>query len=118
MKDKQIKKLVRKQMEWWVHWMGLGYGKVDILWEEVIEWEDGHFDTQACCTCDWKYQISTIVFALSKLRVLKKREIEEVCVHELCHIFLNEMREDGIHHEERCATQLQKAFMWVRDADK
>jgi len=118
MKDKEIKRLVRKYTKWWVHWMGLGYGEVDLRWEEVIEWEDGHLDTAAFCTCDWKYQTATITFALSRMRDLKKREIEEVCVHELCHIFLNEMRENEIHHEERVATQLSKAFLWVRGAIK
>ena len=33
---------------------------------------------------------------------------------ELCHALVNEMREQGIDHEERVVTMLSKAFMWVR----
>ena len=46
---------------------------------------------------------------------LSKKEIEKVVVHELMHVFLNETREEGIDHEERVATQLQKAFFWIRN---
>lgn len=34
----------------------------------------------------------------------------------LMHVFLNEMREEGIDHEERVATMLSKAFLWTREA--
>lgn len=118
MKDKEIKRLIREYMKWWVRHTGAGFWRVNMRWEEVIEWEDGHLDTAAFCTCDWKYEEATITFALSRLRNLKKWEIESAVVHEIMHIFLNETREKGIEHEERIATQLAKAFIWVRDAKK
>lgn len=46
---------------------------------------------------------------------MSDEEIEYVVVHELMHVFLNEMREQGQQHEERVATLLAKAFLWVRD---
>ena len=116
MKDKEIKRFVRKKLKWWIGWTGLGYWKITSRWEEIIMMDHGGYDTAALCTCDWKYQTAEIVISLSKFRDLKKWEIENAIVHELCHIFLNEMREEGIDHEERCATQLAKAFLWVRDS--
>jgi len=47
------------------------------------------------------------------MKTMDGDEIERAVVHELCHILVNEMREDEIHHEERVVTGLQKAFMWV-----
>jgi predicted SprT family Zn-dependent metalloprotease len=42
--------------------------------------------------------------------------IEKIVVHELMHVFLNEMREKGIDHEERVATMLSQAFLWVKES--
>jgi len=49
---------------------------------------------------------------------LSEDEIEATVVHELMHIFLNEMQSDSVdvNHEERVASTLQKAFMLVRGA--
>ena len=45
-------------------------------------------------------------------------ELEWAFVHELAHVFLNEMRQedDAAAHEERCASQLADAFIWLRES--
>lgn len=114
MSDKQTKKLIRKYFRWWTHWLGLRYGKLDMRFMEFIKDATGP-DVAAVCHTDWRYQKTTIEFALHILREMNKKKIEEVVVHELMHIFLNEMREKGTHHEEHVATCLTNAFMWVKE---
>jgi hypothetical protein len=116
-KDKKIKKHARKIFEWWSLWLGLNYGSVDLKFVEFIKEASGP-DVSGTCDTDWRYQETIVTLALHKLRELNKYQIERVIVHELMHVFLNEMREDDIDHEERVATNLQKAFIWVRDAAK
>jgi predicted SprT family Zn-dependent metalloprotease len=67
---------------------------------------------------EWKYQTATITLYPKTMRHLTPEEIENTVIHEIMHVFLNEMRAWSIDtdHEERCATQLQKAFSWVKNA--
>jgi len=44
---------------------------------------------------------------------MENDQIEMTIVHELCHALVNEMRKDGIDHEERTVTALTKAFLWT-----
>lgn len=117
MKDKQAKKLATKYFKWWTHWLGLRYGEINLELVEFIKSASGP-DVEGKCESDWRYQDATITIALHKLREMNKYQIEGLIVHELMHVFLNEMREEGLDHEERVATNLQKAFMWVRDGVK
>jgi len=113
--NNETKRLIQKYIKWWVHWLGLGYQSIKVSY--VDYWEDGR-ECVALCDTDWRYMDSTLTFNLTKLRNVSESEIEMTVVHELAHIFLNEMREEGIDHEERVATMLQKAFMWVKGATK
>jgi hypothetical protein len=117
MKDKKIKKYARERFSWWSQWLGLNYGSMNLIFDEFIKDASGP-DVAGICDTDWRYQETVITLAMHKLRTLNKYQIEKVIVHELMHVFLNEMREEGIDHEERVATNLQKAFLWVRDASK
>ena len=117
MKNSQVKKTVRKHIKWWSRWLGLNYGRIDIRFVEFIKDAEGP-DVVGTCNTDWRYQETVITFALHKMRDFDKECIEKTVVHELMHVFLNEMREDGIDHEERVATNLQKAFFWVRNGLK
>ena len=117
MKNKQVKKYAKKYFTWWTQWLGLNYGSVNLVFEEFIKDASGP-NVAGICETDWRYQETVITLALHKLRNLNQYQIEKAVVHELMHIFLNEMRAEGIDHEERVATNLQKAFMWVRDGVK
>lgn len=66
----------------------------------------------------WQYQTATITFYPKSMKDMAEDDIEKLVVHELMHVFLNEMREEGIDHEERVATMLAKAFLWVKGVDK
>lgn len=72
--------------------------------------------TQAKVYADWRYATAKILVNLPAFEGMTERKIERVIVHELCHVLVNEMREDDIHHEERVVTGLTKAFLWVESA--
>lgn len=63
--------------------------------------------------CDWRYATCTLQINEPELLEMNKRDAEFVIVHELCHALVNEMREEGIDHEERVVTGLAKAFLWT-----
>ena len=50
---------------------------------------------------DWRYLSAAIKFNMPALAGQTDEEIEIKVVHELCHILICEMREDGVDHEER-----------------
>jgi len=109
----QTKKLINKYLKWWIHWTGLGFHTINTVFVDF--WEGG-LDADAICESHWEYLEHTITFNITHLQSQSDESIEATVVHELMHIFLNEMREEGIEHEERVASTLQKAFVWVRGA--
>jgi hypothetical protein len=96
--------------------MGLGYWHVTVTMSKKNKPRENGGFLAGFCDCEWKYETAHITIYTKAIRHLSKEAIEEVVIHELVHVFLNEMREDGIDHEERVATQLQKAFSWVKGA--
>lgn len=113
-KRSEIKGLIEEYANWWTKWLGLRYWNIKFETAKNPD-EDGLAGTSAV---DWRYQEATITFYLKTMKHMQPDEIEKIVVHELMHIFLNEMREEGIDHEERVATMLQKAFMWVKEVEK
>jgi hypothetical protein len=118
MKNKRVKKLVKKYFKWWVHWLGLGY------WDVTLQFKPGEQPRGGGCvlagtnSTDWKYVYSCITIYPEAICHLNDAEIEKIVIHELMHTLLQEMSEGGADHEERVATQLQKAFSWVKGASK
>ena len=109
------KKLINKYAKWWVGNTGLGYHR--IVPKFVDHWEGG-LTCDALCSAHWEYLDHEITFNLTNMNIMSDEEIEITVVHELMHIFLNEMQSDDVDtkHEERVASMLQKAFMWVKGA--
>ena len=112
----------------WIKPLGLNLGRVRLIFERdsgVFEESHAKFTgvvppaglkPAAFCLTDWRYIDSSIHFNLYETFGLDDEELEETFVHELQHIFLNEMREEGIDHEERVATTLARAFIELRDS--
>ena len=113
----QTKKLINKYLKWWVKWTGLGFQRVNA---KFVDYWEGGMSADAICDSRWQYLESTLTFNLTNMQSQSDEQIEATVVHELMHIFLNEMRADEetgrIEHEERVASMLQRAFMWVRGA--
>lgn len=114
-------------VERWVRATGLGWWKITSAYDrtggdfaEAIE-RTGNFQrgSAARCFAEWRYGIATILWNMPLIAEFDDEELEMVVVHELMHVFLNEMaspKPADLAHEERVATSLQKAFMWARDA--
>jgi hypothetical protein len=115
-KQKSIKKLINK----WVYRLGLRWWTVTINYyddaREIIRifGNDSERTVIARTYSDWRYATCVIEINLPELLDMTKEESERVIVHELCHALVNEMREDGIDHEERVVTGLTKAFLWTQ----
>jgi len=119
MKSKKVKKLLRKYCDFWVTWLGLKWWRVEIVFERGrTAARDGEADKAGECFADWMYLRAKIQFWPDVMTHLTKSEIEKVAIHELAHVLVNEMRAEGIDHEERVVTGLEYAFKWVRDATK
>lgn len=108
----RCKKRVNAIAKKWVKPLGLGYWTTHLNFLVEIVRDSGNA-VGMVCDADWRYQEATITVNVRAVKDLTDGELEACFVHELMHIFLNEMRENGIEHEERVATQLQKAFLWA-----
>lgn len=114
MKIKRVKKLAEKSFRFWVHWLGLGFWDVKMGFsKEKVDMGNGNF-RGGLCEVSWEYLSAYITIYPKAIKHLDEGEIEKVVLHELMHVLVNEMREDGQLHEERVATQLEKAFLWVK----
>jgi hypothetical protein len=67
---------------------------------------DNNIRISADCNCNWKYLEATIRFSELELKFRTKEEIKKIVLHEMIHIVVNEMREEGIDHEERVVSHL------------
>ena len=112
----------------WVRPIGLGWWRINLAYDrEGADFADsavkvGGFQsgTLARCFADWRYGTATIVWNMPDVARTSDDELESAFVHELVHVFLHEMQEGARQsvqrpHEERVATTLAKAFLWIRD---
>lgn len=114
MKEKTIDKFINK----WTYRLGLRWWKVradyyDNPSDIIRVFGNGDNVVVARSICDWRYATCTLQINLPALLEMNKDDAEFVIVHELCHALVNEMREEGIDHEERVVTGLTKAFLWT-----
>lgn len=111
----------------WVKPLGLGWYHIDFCYArdnyKPPEREGtARDDSVAYCHTDWRYGDAAITWNMLKLPELNDDDLERAFIHELMHIFLNEMRwtadnsADSLDHEERVASTLTKAFLWFRES--
>jgi len=66
-------------------------------------------------TARWEYAEATINVNIPAVAQMDDAELENLVVHEMCHILVAEMREKGIKHEERVCSMLSQAFLWTKE---
>jgi len=121
---KKTKKIVEKYMFWWTRWLGLRWHNFSICYDNNWKEFDKKTDQRSGMRIypDWRYMMFEIWVNLPPLRELSEETIEHMVVHECMHVFLNELRIEGSeqhnNHEERVATMLENAFLYVRDQVK
>lgn len=88
----------------------------------VIEWDREHSpETHGCagrCKSDWRYHDNLITFYLPICWNVYKdapEQLEEIIVHELCHIVAAPLSDHESKHdeEEHMVTQMARAFIRV-----
>lgn len=114
MKTKK-EKLFSACIEKWCKKTWAGWWKVDVVYYSANEFlkheDDAGIFTLAVCHTNWQYMEGKINVNSDVLEGMEKEDIEYSAVHELMHLFLNEMRYEGIEHEERVATMLARSFI-------
>jgi predicted SprT family Zn-dependent metalloprotease len=121
LKDKEwkdTKKRIEKLAGKWIKPIGLGWWTVKLCYEDENEDQPREL---ANCEVDWQYRQAKITFNLNVVEEQNDEQLELYFVHELMHIFVNEMREmknhddfnDAIKHEERVVTDLANAMIWA-----
>lgn len=116
-----LKGRVKKLADKWIKPIGLGWWTIHINYYDDIadtNVSDGVSSVGMDVVPNWKYMEATIRVNLTNVDKLDDDTLEYMFVHELMHIFVNEMREyqnseNPINHEERVCTQLAKAMLWA-----
>lgn len=111
-----VKKTVKKYWSRWHQPLGLADWKIGISFSDGrgVSRREG-YEVAATCDADWSYRSADVTFYIGSLHGKDDEEIESIVVHEMMHIFVNEMREEGIKHEERVCESLTWAFIWARE---
>jgi hypothetical protein len=99
----------------------LGLDDWRVTWKFEREHSEELKDVVANCNVSWEYEMATVTWFIPQVLNCEfdDDDLEQIVVHEIMHILLNEMREDTkkrINHEERVATRLAKAFIRTREA--
>ena len=111
--------------EKWVGPLGLGWWLIDFEFardDYVAPGTTARDDSLAKCVAHWRYGQAYITWNMPLVAQQKDEYLERAFVHELSHIFVNEMRwtagndADAVDHEERVCSTLTKAFLWLRDS--
>lgn len=107
--------LFNKCLKKWVSKTWAGWWKVDVVYKTAHEFnkiDSGRYaGAVAVCETRWEYMEALITVNSDALEEQDEEDIEYLALHELMHVFLNEMREEGIEHEERVATFLARSFL-------
>lgn len=111
----------------WLRPSGLGWWRINMryLRDGLSDFNGGHPGDQALQTIAevtslWQYLKATISWNMQAVMEMNDKELERTFTHEICHIFINEMREwapgnKGMKHEERVVETLAMAMRWIRE---
>ena len=117
-KEKLFNSLVKK----WVKKTWLGWWTTEVVFKDAIDYQsNSEFNCEnslAYCDTSWAYMHAKIIVNSTLLEKMDTDTLEFIVVHELMHIILNEMREEGIEHEERVATVLANSFLLTERTSK
>lgn len=120
-----LKGRIEKLRDYWeprlgLRWWTITFGYVRDASEFRVD-DEPRPEAAGSCAADWRYLHAYIEFNMHKIfmQEMTDEELENVVVHELCHVLVNETRGPDLKaymgHEERVTTTLAKAFIWTRD---
>lgn len=118
-KFKEQQARVEAYFEKWLTPLGLRWWTIDFIWRDDGCDRRRDTPTRRCAMhtfASWPYSEAAITVHVERLASVTDEKLEWIVVHELCHILVNEMRENDIDHEERVTSALASAFLWTREA--
>ncbi len=117
---KRITKIFKK----WRPILGLNEWDIKLHFIETIDEEDA--DLEAWATVSFEYIRADLHFCLLKTVLNNDEDLENLVVHEMCHVLLKEMQAWAtctcdvfdMRREERVATMFERALINARKAFK
>ena len=123
MNDKEYEKLKARIVQLTDKWqvmLGLKWWRVTYYYERENSktepnCDEGHSKLGGSTFTQYPYKTAQVYFYLPALEGLDAKELENLVVHELVHILVNEMRyfDKDQAHEERVVSDLTSAFLWT-----
>lgn len=112
------KERLESMAEKWLKPLGLLWWRLHIVYSREPKKSEVHNGAYVAgqAHVDWMYLEATITFYVPEFLGVSDIDTERILVHECMHVLINEMREEGINHEERVCTMLASAFEWTREA--
>lgn len=111
--DRTVRK-IHRLVKIWKSRLYLNNWDIDVMydWNGIKPIQQG---LEPCGTCDadWKYMQATLHFGIPMCSVLSHDNLERVVIHELLHAIVNEMRQNGIEHEERVVSHLERVIKYI-----
>lgn len=122
MTDKEYreqKKRVQKYIDRWFIPMGLGWFKVDMVWDRATK-EDAPSVAAEVYT-QWQYRQASVHWYLPNLATVKDDELDDIVVHEFTHILINPLTlidksEDLPMQHEYATETIARAIQGARTA--
>ncbi len=122
MTDKEYrheKKRVKKYIDKWFKTMGLGWYRVDMVWNRARD--ESNPRTAARTTTQWQYRSATVEWYLPSIADDDDDYLEGIVVHEFTHILLAPLllvdREDDLPLQHEYATDsVAQVIGWARKA--
>jgi len=106
---------IQRVFDYWRYRLWLGPWSITLHYEwNGIDQSRRDLSILATCSARWMYLEADITFDMPLISCVSDQKLEEIVVHEMIHILVNEMRERGIDHEERVVTLLTNAFLTVK----
>lgn len=112
---------IRKLAERWIGPLGLKWWTIEHRYhaDQGAFLKDNGDRVLMFVRADWRYRTASIDVNVPLVAERTPSELETDYLHELMHVFLNEMRRTCIEadfheHEERVAHTLADAFLWIR----
>ena len=123
MKDSEyelLKNKITKLIDKWLPNLGLKWWNIDFYYDrenskDKPRLDEGHSKLGANTYTQYPYKTAQIDFFLPALSNLDGKALENLVLHELIHILVNEMRyyDKDSDHEERVVSDLTSAFLWT-----
>lgn len=123
MTDKEYakqKKRVQKYIDKWHRTMGLGWFHVEFIWDREHKSESPA--TAALTSSSWQYKEATITWYLPKILEATDERLENIVVHEFCHVLLSGLAQwiddnpQADQLNEYTTELVANAIIWAREA--